>query len=48
MEFWLESWIRMMVAKVLRDERGVGELLIILLVLFLIYLIATGRRVTVQ
>ncbi|MGH2405404.1 MAG: hypothetical protein ACRDGN_13235 [bacterium] len=48
MLIWLESWLRLAVGKVLRDERGQGELLVILLLIFIIYLVSTGRRVTVQ
>jgi hypothetical protein len=48
MLIWLETWLRLAVGKVVRDERGQGELLVILLLLFIVYLISTGRRVTVQ
>lgn len=48
MLLWLEAWIRAAVAMIVDDERGQGELLIILLLVFLIYLISTGRRVIVQ
>jgi hypothetical protein len=48
MLIWLESWMRLALRKVLRDERGQSELIIILIVIFVIYLISTGRRVVVQ
>ncbi len=48
MQIWLESWVRLAVGKILRDERGQGELFVILLLIFIIYLISTGRRVVVQ
>lgn len=48
MQIWLESWLRMAVAKLWRDERGQAELLIIVLLVFLVWLVSTGRRVVVQ
>lgn len=48
MLIWLETWVRLAVSKMVRDERGQGELLIILLLIFILYLISTGRRVVVQ
>ncbi len=48
MLIWLESWLRLAVGKVLRSEKGQAELLVILLLIFIIYLVSTGRRVTVQ
>lgn len=48
MLIWLESWMRLALRRVLRDERGQSELIIILIVIFVIYLISTGRRVVVQ
>lgn len=48
MQIWLEHWVRLVVNKVVRDERGQGELIIIALLIFLIWLLSTGRRVVVQ
>ncbi len=48
MQIWLEHWVRLAVNKVVRDERGQGELIIIALLIFLIWLLSTGRRVVVQ
>lgn len=48
MLMWLHTWLRLAVGKIVRDERGQAELIVILLLIFLIYLISTGRRVVVQ
>lgn len=48
MQIWLEHWVRLVMRKVVRDERGQGEIIIIALLIFLIYLLSTGRRVLVQ
>ncbi len=48
MQIWLEYWLRLAAGKVFRDERGQAELLIIALLIFLVYLVSTGRRVIVQ
>ena len=48
MQIWLEHWLRLAASRVFRDERGQAELLIIALLIFLIYLISTGRRVIVH
>ncbi len=48
MLIWLHSWLRLAVGKVVRDEKGQAELIVILLILFLVYLVSTGRRVVVQ
>ncbi len=41
---WLEAYIRSRVS----NERGQAEILVLLLVIFLIYLLVTNRRVIVQ
>lgn len=48
MLIWLHTWLRLAVGKTLRDERGQAELIVLLLLIFIIYLISTGRRVVVQ
>lgn len=48
MLIWLHSWLRLAVGKVVKDEEGQAELIVILLILFLVYLVSTGRRVVVQ
>lgn len=48
MLIWLHSWLRLAVGKVVKDEKGQAELIVILLILFLVYLVSTGRRVVVQ
>jgi hypothetical protein len=46
---WLDTYIRAPLARFWRDERGQGtEFLIIVLLVFIIFLISTGRRVVVQ
>jgi hypothetical protein len=46
---WLDTYIRAPLARRLRDERGQGtEFLIIVLLVFIIFLISTGRRLVVQ
>ena len=48
MHIWLDHWLRLAARRLGRDERGQAELLIIALLIFLIWLISTGRRVLVQ
>lgn len=48
MLIWLHTWLRLAVGKIVKDEHGQAELIVILLLIFLIYLISTGRRVVVQ
>lgn len=48
MHTWLEFWLRVAAAKILRDERGQAEMLIIILLLILIYMVSTGRRLVVE
>jgi len=48
MQIWLEHALRLAVRRIMRDGRGQTELLIVLLLLFLVWLISTGRRVVVQ
>ncbi|MGH2373485.1 MAG: hypothetical protein ACRDIC_08425 [bacterium] len=44
---WAETWLRS-VTQDFNEEKGIAELLLILLVAFLLVLIMTGRRVVVQ
>ena len=48
MQIWLEHTLRLAARRIFRDERGQTELLIVALLIFLIWLISTGRRVVVQ
>lgn len=48
MQTWLEHTLRLAVRRIVRNERGQTEILIIALLLFIVYLISTGRRVIVQ
>ena len=48
MELWLSTYIRARLAPILRDQRGQAELLILALLVFIIFLISSGRRLTVQ
>ncbi len=41
---WLEAYIRSRVS----NERGQADIIVVLLIIFLIYLLVTNRRVTVQ
>ena len=43
---WIETYLRARLA--LRDERGQSEFLIIALLVFIIFLISSGRRLFVQ
>lgn len=44
---WAETWLRSVIQD-RSEEKGIAELLLILLVAFLLVLIMTGRRVVVQ
>ncbi len=48
MQIWLEHTLRLAARRIVRSERGQSELLIIVLLLFLVWLVSTGRRVVVQ
>ncbi len=48
MQIWLEHALHLAARRIFRDERGQTELLIVALLIFLIWLISTGRRVVVQ
>jgi hypothetical protein len=48
MQIWLEHALRLAARKVFRDERGQTDILIVALLIFLIWLISSGRRVVVQ
>lgn len=48
MQIWLEHVLRLAARKVFRDERGQTDILIVALLIFLIWLISSGRRVVVQ
>ncbi|MDQ7857294.1 MAG: hypothetical protein QN174_07485 [Armatimonadota bacterium] len=48
MDLWMAPAVRAAAARLLRGERGQTELIIIALLLFLIFLVSTGRRVVVQ
>lgn len=48
MNTWLEIWLRVAAARILRDERGQADMLIIILLLILIYMVYTGRRLVVE
>lgn len=48
MHTWVGHTLCLAVRRLLRDERGQTEILIIALLLFIVYLISTGRRVVVQ
>jgi len=48
MQIWLEHALRLAARRILRDERGQTEILILALLIFLVWLVSTGRRVVVQ
>jgi len=48
MQIWLEHALRLAARRIVRDDRGQTEILIIALLLFLVWLVSTGRRVVVQ
>ncbi len=48
MHIVLESWIRSVVSRTLGNERGQSELLILGLLIFLVWLLASSRRLIVQ
>jgi hypothetical protein len=48
MESWLYRFLRGRLAQRLRDERGQSELLIIALIVFIVFLVTSGRRFYVQ
>jgi hypothetical protein len=48
MQIWLEHALRLAARRIVRDDHGQTEILIIVLLLFLVWLVSTGRRVVVQ
>jgi hypothetical protein len=48
MASWLQEYLRARIAYALRDERGQSEFLIVALLVFIIFIILSGRRLVVQ
>ncbi|MDR7438354.1 MAG: hypothetical protein QN172_04405 [Armatimonadota bacterium] len=44
----LEAWMRGLLRRFMRDESGQAELFVVLLLAFLIWVLATNRRVVIQ
>lgn len=48
MDVWLESWVRLALARIRGTERGSADVIIVVLLLILIWIVYTGRRLAAQ
>jgi hypothetical protein len=48
MELWLLTYVRNRLAPIVREQRGQADFLILALLVFIIFLIFSGRRLSVQ